>query len=189
MRVSTKRVLSILVGLIFLLGAFFVYLGLIRGEMTAVGEVRSILASKEALFANQEQAVNQVKDLLNEFKNFSQLQGTVNRAIPDGASSISALRQIEAIGRTAGVIITGLDFSTPTPSSRNAPGATSVVQRLRTLEVKVRAEGPYANLKQFVKLLETSVRVANVTDMSYSPRGAGNFGDTLLLEVEMYYQE
>lgn len=189
MRVSTKRILSILVGLLFLMGAFFVYLGLIRGEVSAVGEIRSVLASKEALFANQEQAVSQVKELLNEFKNFAQLQVTVSRAVPDGASTISALRQIEAVGRTAGAVITRLDFATPTPSSRGAPGASSVVKRLRTLEVKMRADGPYANLKQLVKLLETSVRVANVTRMNYSPGGPGNSNDTVSLEVEMYYQE
>lgn len=189
MRVSTKRILSILVGLVFLMGAVFVYIGLIRGEMTAVGETRNLLASKEALFANQEAAVNQVKDLINEFKNFTQLQGTADRAIPDGASTVSALRQLEAIGRTAGAVITGLDFSTPTPSSRGAPGATSVVKRLHTLEAKVRVEGPYANLKQFVKLLETSVRVANVTRLNYSPGGVASSGDSLSLEVDMYYQE
>lgn len=189
MRVSTKRILSILVGFLFLLGALLVYVGLIRGEMVSVAEVRSLLASKQALFANQEVAVNQVKDLINEFKNFTQLQGTVSRAIPDGASTISALRQLEAVGRTAGAVITGLDFSTPTPSSRGAPGAASVVKRIRTLEVKVRAEGPYANLKQFVKLLETSVRVANVTRLNYVPSGVGGSGDTVSLELEMYYQE
>lgn len=189
MRVSTKRILSILVGFLFLMGALFIYLGLIRGEMASVGEVRSLLASKEALFANQEAAVNQVKDLINEFKNFTQLQGTVSRAIPDGASTISALRELEAVGRTAGAVITGLDFSTPTPSSRGASGAASVVKRLRTLEVKVRAEGPYSNLKQFVKLLETSVRVANVTRLNYVPGGVGNSSDIVSLELEMYYQE
>ncbi|MFH0806240.1 MAG: hypothetical protein V1885_00740 [Candidatus Brennerbacteria bacterium] len=189
MRVSTKRILSILVGLAFLMGAFFVYLGLIRGEMTEAERVRGLLASKEALFANQERAVNQVKDLLNEFKNFARLEETVSRAVPNGASTISALRQLEAVGRTAGAVITKLDFSTPTPSSRGAPGATSVVKRLRTLEVKVRAEGPYENLKQFTKLLETSVRVANVTRLNYAPGGIASSGDSLSLEVDMYYQE
>lgn len=189
MRISTKRILSILVGLAFLMGAFFVYLGLIRGEIAEVGKVRSVLASKEVLFGNQEQAVNQVKDLINEFKNFTQLQGTVNRAIPDGASIISALRQLEAVGRTAGATITALDFSARPPSAQGALGATSVIKRLHTLEVKVRAEGPYESLKQFVKLLETSVRVANVTRLNYSPGGISSSGDSASLEVEMYYQE
>jgi hypothetical protein len=189
MRVSTKRILSILVGLVFLMGALFVYLGLIRGEMAAAEKVRNLLASKEALLTNQERAVDQVKELINEFKNFARLEETVNRAIPNGASTISALRQLEAVGRTAGAVITGLDFSTPTPSSRGAPGATSVVKRLRTLEVKMRAEGPYGNLKQFVKLLETSGRVANVTRLNYTPGGTVSSGDTVMLEAEMYYQE
>ena len=189
MRVSTKRILSILVGLAFLLGALFVYLGLIRGEMTATEKVRSLLASKEALLTNQGRAVDQVKELLNEFKNFARLEDTVDRAVPNGASTISALRQLEAVARASGAIIAGLDFSTPTPSSRGAPGAASVVKRLRTLEMKVRADGSYENLKQFIKLLETSVRVANVTRLNYTPGGTPNSTDSVSLEVEMYYQE
>ena len=189
MRISTKRILSILVGLLFLISTLLVYFGLIQGEITAVGEVRGLLASKEALFVNQEMAVNQVRDIINESKNFIQLQGTVSRAIPDGASTVSALRQLEAAGRTAGAIITELNFSTPAPSSRRVPGASSVVKQLRTLEVNIRAGGPYANLKQFVKLLETSVRVANVTRLSYAPDGLAGLGGSVSLNVEMYYQE
>lgn len=189
MRVSTKRILSILVGLAFLLGAFSVYLGFIRDAMAAAEEIRGLLASKEALFENQEQAVNQVKGLLDEFKNFARLEETVSRAVPNGISSISALRQLEAVGRTAGVAITGLDFSTPVSGSRNTTGATSVVKRLRTLEIRVRAEGSYESVKLFVKLLETSVRVANVKQLNYAPGGIGTSGGVVTMEVAMYYQE
>lgn len=189
MRVSTKRILSILVGFVFIMGAIFVYLGLIRDEVTAAGKTRGLLVAKEALFANQERAVGQVKDLINEFKNFERLEETVSRAVPNRASAIQALRQIEGASRTAGAVITGLDFATPAQGSRGAPLAASVVRRLRVLEVKARVEGPYANLKQFVKLLETSVRVANVTRLNYTPGGIAGSGDTVTLEVEMYYQE
>lgn len=189
MRVSTKRILSILVGFAFLMGAFSVYLGLIRGEMAEAENVRGLLASKEALFTDQERAVNQVKELLSEFKNFARLEETVSRAVPNGASTISALRQLEAVGRAAGATITGLDFSTPAASSRGAPGTASVVKGLRTLEVKVRAEGSYENLKQFMRLLEASVRVANVTRLNYLPGGIGGSRDALAVEIETYYQE
>lgn len=189
MRVSTKRILSILTGLVFLLGAVMVYVGLTRGELAEVEKVRNLLASKETLLANQERAVGQVKGLLDEFKNFAQLQATVSRAVPNGPATVSAVRQIEAVARAAGAAVAGVSLATPSVGSRGAPGAESVVKRLRTLEARVRADGSYANLKQFVKLLETSVRVANITTMNYAASGAGGSSDTLTLEVEMYYQE
>jgi hypothetical protein len=191
MRVSTKRILSILAGLMFIMGAVFVYFGLIRGEIAATEQTRGILTSKEVLLANQERAVTQVKGLIDEFKNFARLQETAGRAVPNGASAINALRQIEAVSRSANVVITGIDFATPAaPSSRTgATGPTSVVKKLRVLEVKARLDGPYANLKQFVKLLETSVRVANVKRLNYTPGGLPGSSDSLTIEVEMYYQE
>jgi len=192
MRVSTKRILSILTGLAFLLGALFVYLGLIRDEVAAAEKVRGLLVSKEILLGNQERAVTQVRGLIDEFKNFTQLQATVSRAVPNGASAIQALRQIEAIARSANVVISGLDFSAaaaPRTTAAAPAAGTSVVKRLRTLEVRVRADGSYANLKQFVKLLETSVRVADVRRMNYTPGGLVNSNDTITLEAQMYYQE
>lgn len=187
MRVSTKRILSILIGLAFLLGTLGVYLGLIRGAVAAVGETRGLLAAKEALFADQQEAMRQVKTLIEEFKNSARLQETASRAIPNGAAAIHALRQIEAVARTAGVALTELDFGTP--SIPAAKGTPSVVKRLRVLEVKARTEGPYENLKQFAKLLETSVRVANLATLRYIGAGAGASGDAMTVEVEMYYQE
>lgn len=188
MRVSTKRILSILVGALFLLGALSVYFGLIRGEVKAVEQVRGILASKEGLLASQEQAVRQVNELIAEFKNFERLQETVNRAIPNGVSTIQALRQIEAIGRSANVSVAGIDFGTGSRSSRKS-ATVSVVKRLQVLQVGIRAEGSYESLKQFVKLLETSVRVADVGRLSYIPSATRGANDSITLEVEMYYQE
>ena len=189
MRVSTKRILSILVGLAFLLGAFGVYISLIRGAVTSVETTRGLLASKESLLANQERAVSQVKGLIDEFKNFAELQGTVDQAIPNGPGVIQALRQIEAIGRTSNTIITDLDFSTPAPSTRTVVSGVSVVKKLRTLEVKARVAGSYEGLKQFAKLLETGVRVADVKRLSYAPAGGSGSSDTVSVEVTMYYQE
>ncbi|MBI2278643.1 MAG: hypothetical protein HYU81_01105 [Candidatus Brennerbacteria bacterium] len=188
MRISTKRILSILAGLAFLAGTLGVYAGLIRGEAAVVGDTRALLASKDALFADQEQAVSQVKNLIAEFKNSSRLEETVGRAIPNGVSAIQALRQIEAVARAAGAIITSLDFATPSVAATKKETG-SVIKRLRVLEVKAKAEGSYENLKQFVKLIETSVRVANVKAFHYVPGGTGGSGDAVELEVEMYYQE
>lgn len=188
MRVSTKRILSILTGFVFLLGAFFVYFGPIRGEIDAVGQTRGVLASKEALLGNQQAAVNQVKELLGEFNNFKQLQTTVARAIPNGPDAIQALRQIEAVGKSAGAAIVGLDFETPREVTKKG-SAASVVKYLRTLQVKVQAEGTYENLKKFLKLLETSVRVANVTRFTYNPGATASATGSLSLDLEMYYQQ
>ncbi|MFH1161898.1 MAG: hypothetical protein V1696_01295 [Candidatus Jorgensenbacteria bacterium] len=185
MRVSTKRVLSIGLSLLFILGALAVYGNFIRGAMSDVGKLRALVASKSSLFANQRQAVGQVKDLIAQFQNASRLQETVSLAMPNDEQAIQALRQIEAVVRTSAVVLGSVDFKTATlPKVRGE----SFVGRLGVVEMHLRADGAYGNLKQFMQLLESGVRVSNVTEFDYIAGGARPT-DSLALTVETYYQQ
>lgn len=185
MRVSTKRILSIGLSALFLIGALVVYLNLVRGATADVNARRAVLSSKTALLESQRQVVTQVQNLIAEFQNVRRLEETVSLAMPVGEQAIRAFRQLEAVARSSGVVLSALDFRASAPAARSA----SFVKRLGTLEVKVRADGSYESLKQFLRLLETGVRVSNVTELKYQPGTMPNAPDTLNLVVEMYYQE
>jgi hypothetical protein len=185
MKVSTKRILSIGCSLLFLIGAMVVYSSFIRAAGDEVTQLRALVASKTSLLANQRQVVTQVKNLIAQFQNAARLQETVSLAMPSGVDAIRALRQVEAVARTSGVVLGSVDFKTATlPKAK----AGSFVARLGVISMQLRADGVYGNLKQFVQLLETGVRVSNVKEFDYV--AGGNRGaDSLNLTVETYYQE
>ncbi|MDI6734481.1 MAG: hypothetical protein QMD50_03285 [Patescibacteria group bacterium] len=189
-RISTKRILSIGLSIVFLIGAVVVYSTLIRSEMETIDDKRVEIASKTILYNNQKNAVNQVSELIAKYKGVSELQRSVSLAVPAGENTIGALRQIEAISRLSGVKISSLSFKVSVPRL----DAKSFAKKMGILDIMIGASGSYETLKNLLRLLETSVRVANVKTFAFKP-GIPEPGsrvvapsDTLSISVEMYYQ-
>ncbi|MFA6407630.1 MAG: type 4a pilus biogenesis protein PilO [Candidatus Paceibacterota bacterium] len=184
MRVSTKRILSIGLAGLFFIGALVTYLNFIQGAMTIVNEKRAKVATQTALFQNQDQAVKQVQSLIEQFKNVTNIQQTASLAIPNGEEAIRALRQIEAIGIASTVKIASIKFQSLPPRS----SAQSFLKKLGVLEVDLSARGDYPSLKDFLKKMETTVRIANIKKITFKPAAVRGGSDSLDITVEMYYQ-
>ncbi|MEK7630255.1 MAG: hypothetical protein AAB432_02660 [Patescibacteria group bacterium] len=186
MRPSTKRILSVTLATVFLIGSLTVYFNFIKDEASSISDKRAIIASKTSLYNNQKQAVSEVKGLINQFQNVSRLEETISLAMPDGAEPVQALRQIEAVSATNNVTLASLDFTASTP--RGAP--PPFIKKLGTLAVTLKANGGYEGLKKFLAGIETSVRLANVAEFSFTPATLkNNIPDSLTLKVNMFYQE
>jgi len=196
-RTSTKRILSIGLSIVFLIGAVIIYSTLIRSEIKIIDEKRAEVASKTVLYDNQKNAVNQVSELISKYslktdKGMAKLQEIVSLAMPAGENIIGALRQIEAIGKSSGVDIKSLNFSVSAPKSKTK---SSFTKKMGTLNISISADGSYGILKNFLQLLETSLRVANVKTFMFRPgipvpgSRAPTPSDNLSVMVEMYYQE
>ncbi len=169
MRPSTQRALSILLSFLFLVGALVVYQNLIRPESKEISRKRGLVAAKTNLFETQSQAVNQVQNLISQIENFSTLAETVALAIPNRPEVPEVFNQIETISRLSGVNVTGVGF-------RNlgligAPGNLPLMKKLGALEFKLTAIGPYENIKNFLKLLESNLRVGNINGWDFSRAG------------------
>ncbi len=186
MRVSTKRVLSIGIAGIFFIATLVVYGQYISGYMSDVNAKRAIIASKESLYANQNSAVKQVQSTIEQFKNFQDIQKKLGLAIPNGIQTIQALRQIEAVAVRTSSTINSINFKTTTSRASKEV----FLKKISVLEVSLGVSGTYDGLKNFLSLIETNARVANVQGFKFQPSSQGKVGsDTLTVKLEMYYQE
>jgi Tfp pilus assembly protein PilO len=186
MRVSTKRILSIGLAGVFLVGAFVVYAKFISTYMDEVNEKRAAIASKEAAYNNQNSAVKQVQSTIAQFQNFQDIQSKISLAVPNGIQTIQALRQIEAIASRTNSTISSISFKT---ASSRASKAT-FLKKIGVLDVSLSVVGGYGDLKQFLSLVETNARVANVQEFKFQPGMNTKAGtDQLTVKLEMYYQE
>ncbi len=195
MRLSTKRILSIGLALIFLIAALMTFFSLVSPEFEKVASLRGEVTTKETLFSTQRAVVQQVQKLIEDFKNVAQLRETVSRAVPQGVNTIGAMRQIDAIGRANSVTIASLAFNatTPLPQQTRTRGVVvkkSLVKPVGTLEVFITTQGSYQNLREFLRMLETSVRVANIRDFTFSPpEPRSENPGSMSVTAQMYYQE
>ncbi len=187
MKASTKRILSIGLSGLFFLAIILVYINLIRPELSAIEKKRSLVVSKETLFNNQVKAVDEVQKLISEFQSTARLQETVSLAMPLHENVTEALNQLQAIARNSQTNITSFSL---TPLALE-PGRQPLAKRLGTLELAIAVQGSYEGLKNFVKSLETNVRVTNINNFRIAPINLVSTQDfyVLNLKAEMYHQE
>jgi Tfp pilus assembly protein PilO len=184
MRVSTKRIVSILIAAVLVIGALTVYGSAIAPTVRDITTKRGQVLGRSQTLENQSQVVRDVQGLIAEFKNAAALERTVNLAVPNKEETISGLRQVEAAARASGVFVTSLDFEIAPPRAAQL----SFLKKLGVLTVRVGATGSYANLKAFLRLLETSVRIANVQDVAFKSASAAQGQESVAVTLEMYYQ-
>jgi Tfp pilus assembly protein PilO len=185
MRVSTKRILSVGLAGVFLVASFFVYSKYISATLDEVTEQRALLEGKRQLFANQKAAFQQVDGYRAQLEEKT-VQTKLNLAVPNQMDSISALRQVEAAARKGGAVISGLNFK-PIASRSNKQ---TFLKKVGVLEISISLSGTYEALKESLRLLETSARVASIKEFRFQPAGSRiGTSDVLSLNLEMYYQE
>jgi Tfp pilus assembly protein PilO len=186
MKTSTKRILSIGLAALFFLGILVVYASFIKPELAKIEEKRAVVLSKENLFESESNAVGQVQDLIGRFQSIASLQETVSLALPTEENVTGILNQVQSIANLSDVALTSFSVR---PLAYEAT-KQSLVKRLGSLEVVISVTGTYAELKQFLKSLETNVRVSNVVSFRFFPAGNPiNDSYNLNLTVETFYQE
>jgi len=185
MKPSTKRVLSIALAGLFLIGAIFVYSRLITQEFGAIDEKRGSVAAKEELFNNQKTAVDQVKNVITQSQGMESIRGTVSLALPEGTDTTGILHQLNAIANINQVTFNSLTIETPLVQKQK----DFLIKELGIVRVQMAVFGSYESLKNFVKGVETNVRVANIENLEIRPLSVGG-GElyALNMKVEFFYQ-
>ncbi len=183
MRTSTKRILSILLATLFLIGFIVVITSLIKPEFEDVMEKRSEVFSKNQMFKAQGQAVDEIDQLIQQIGDFNKLQGTVSLAVPLEPQVPGVLNQLDAIARTSGATFSSFESEPRAFESSDSP----LVKRLGVLGLNLSVSGEYQDMKDFLRFLETNVRVFNVKKYTITGGLAGSC--EMNIEADTYYQE
>lgn len=100
---------------------------------------------------------------------------TLSASVPDGTAIPDFVNQLDALGETSGVTVTGLTVAdaqpyTPAAATPAAPEATPSAlitpQSLAALEVKIAVNGDYGRVLQFVDGLQSGARLFLVTGIT-----------------------
>jgi Tfp pilus assembly protein PilO len=186
MKTSTKRILSIGLAALLFVGILVIYTSFIRPELGEVSEKRALVVSKENLFADESSAVSQVQDLIGQFQSIATLQETVSLALPQEENVTEILNQIQSIANLSNVSLNSFAVKPLAFEVTKQP----LVKRLGSLEITLSVRGSYGNLKQFLRSLETNVRIANISNFRFVSTGQPLVDDyNISLTVETFYQE
>lgn len=134
------------------------------------------LAQRKKLTANLERLIGQYNERASELASF-------DKAIPAGRNIPELLINLEALASENGLIFSGVNFK---PKDLKAPG-------VKTLIMEIRVKGSYLAFQNYLKAVEKSLRLFDVTNVSFSgiAPGQANVNPNNLefnLLVNAYYQ-
>ena len=134
------------------------------------------LAQREKLTANLERLIGQYNERASDLTSFS-------KAIPQGQNIPELLVNLEALASENGLIFSGVNFK---PKDLKAPN-------IKTLIMEVKVKGSYPAFQSYLKAMEKSLRLFDVTSVSFNGVAPGQANINLNnlefnLLVNTYYQ-
>lgn len=189
MRASTKRILSIFFSIFLSVAAALVYIKMIQPTYDEIQGLRGKIQARQNLLAQQKNAVSQLTNLQNELQNqnIAQFQEAISLVFPLTENMPQALSQIETIAQTNGLNVQSITFSYQ-PLKPSA-AKTEIAKGIGTLRFRLKLLGSYEAIKEFVKTIETNVRLIDVAELKLNR--SGQPGQNLYLAeitADCYYQ-
>lgn len=177
MKQTTKRFVSVVAGLMLLVGALLIYLNFIRPAREEIQTIKTQILSKESFIKTQQSTVTQVEKLIKDYQaeEGQQLQDVVSQMLPLEPDIAGALAQVSGILENNGLASTSLAFSITTPRVQAAgrgevrTGTAGLVRPLSTMRVNAKFAGSYEKFKEFLKMIETNIRVFSIESINVVP--------------------
>jgi len=172
MKKSLQRTISLLGSLALLIGAMIIYSYLIRPEYQQVNELRGILMAKTNLLSEQQSIISQVEDLLSQYQSSARIQETVSLSLPTKEDASAIFGQLQALSQANAMSIEVFGL-------QNLPVTKS---GLGVLQVSLKVAGSYENFKNFLRGIETNIRVMDLSNLKIEKSSYN-------IVLNTYYQE
>ena len=186
MKTSSKRILFIILTLIFLIGSVVVYSSYISSAYSDVLELRGSLASKQDTYKQLSDTFTQTQTLFADFQNQADAQKQASLILPKDRDVSYVVGQIIGLADANGLTVSSI----ATQVLPVQPSASKVIRNIGRIKADVKISGSYAGFKSFERQLENNLLILDNTDLRTDNPGqkAGVTGLDYSLSITSYYQ-
>ena len=195
MKQSTKKLISMLVALAFLIAAFVFYFDFV---VPAYGDMQALKGrelGEQNFFSQESNTITQVQKLIATYKNESQEQTAVEMSLPPEQDVSGALAQIYGIAAVNNINLSNVSIAVSSVVT-NSGAITSVpsllLKPVGSVSFAVSVSGSYEDFKNFLSEIETNVRIFDVKNLSIQPSSqAGSLTKDIFnynMTITAYYQ-
>ena len=184
MKAASLRFWNLILSLLVLAAAIFVYTLLVQPAYQEVNQLRGDLATKASLVEEQKIIVDKVKALLDQYQTLSRPKETIALALPTREEYPTLINQLSGLIRVQGLILESVSLNLLPAQGIPAPGGKVPV--LSTVQLNLAVKGSYQAFKNFLQTLENNIRIMDLVSMSITPAPADNYSYNLV--VNAYYQ-
>ena len=174
MKQSSKRLISVLIALLFVVAAFIFFFDFVQPAYNDMKMLRSKQLGEENYITNQAILVKQVQTILTTYRNEAQGAANVDLAMPSGEDIAGALAQIQGIAVNNGITIGSIAVTPPAIQVQAklagaVASSSTLMKPLGSFTFKLAASGSYENFKNFLSEIETNIRIFDVETVSLQP--------------------
>jgi len=190
MKVSTKRVFSILIAIFMFIASLFIYSSLIKSIYAEIKNKRTEIVSRLELINKYETSIKQIQKILSEYQNISQFAETISSILPPEQNVSQSVNQISGLAKINNLIINFLSVQqlAITPSSK-----PDLIRGRGVLRLNFALTGSYENFRKFVQTMETNISLMDLVSLKIEPKtetGLKSVKDNFsyAMAVDTYYQ-
>lgn len=185
MKDSTKRFYSLLLSFAMALGALIIYVTMISPSFSAIQTLRGERQAKQVRYDDYKKAVELTNTMITRSQGLTVLSESFNQSIPQTEEIPSMLNQIYGLAKMNNILVGGVDFQiVPTVESNT----NALVTPLGKVRATVKGIGSYSDTKNFIKALETNVRIMDISSANITEgnKKAPVLASTIVIDA--YYQ-
>lgn len=144
-------------------------------------DIKAKERSQEVFVQNQQSSIKQVQGLFSSFQSQSQLEQVVSLALPADPDVAGAIAQLNGLANnnrlspeSFNVSLVGAKSDSSSVKAKNSSSSAVQVNPLGTVKFSVKMTGTYEDFKNFLKNIETNIRIFDVNTLSVQPAGKSN---------------
>jgi len=175
----------------FLIGAFVMYSSFLRPAYAGVNQLRGKLDATTQLFQQQNTIISGIQDTLSKYQGRADLQETVSLALPNRDDVGFLIYQTVSIVKDANLNLTAISFNSAGASRADQEGNDNGTPSIARVIVNLELNGSYDALKEFLKKLETNIRLMDISSIDIKPifeKGVFQNAYSYTVSFTSYYQ-
>lgn len=133
----------------------------------ALNTLSEILAKRQIEYDEKFKYHATITQILAEIKKREDVLPKVNSALPSDISFADLIYFLQVKGAESGLAVSSINFSNNATATSNQALAKTPVKDIGKIIVSLSASGSYQDLKKFVNLIDTSVRLFQVNAVSF----------------------
>jgi len=188
MRSSTKRFVSIILSLLILIAAVFVYSSFIRPAYSEIENLRGEVAFKTSALAQQQSSSQQIQSLLSQYQDVLKVEDTISSILPMTANVASGVNQLSGLAKVNNL---NLDLLSVEETAIKPSDQPDIVKGVGALKFNLHLTGSYENFKTFLQEIETNLNLMDLTNLKMEAATKTKSGEnrfSYTLTVNTYYQ-
>ena len=185
MKPAAQRLIGILSSLALVVASLFVYSSLLIPKYKDIQNLRGERVALGGLLSEEEQAIEAVKKLVRQYSSIADLRDSLAVTLPGEEGTASIVNQFQGIASSNGILMSSLSIK---PLAIQPARFEDIVRPVGALRISMNLIGNYESLKEYLKAIETNVRIMDVQSIQIDNAGLNSGPYEYQVEVDTYYQ-